>query len=216
MAGPRQPRSYTSPLRAEQAAASRRAILDAARHLFLSQGYGATTIEQIAQRAGVSRPTVFTAVGNKQTLLKTVRDVAMAGDDDPTPVAQRPSLDAARSATTSTAALEAVVAHVAALQARYAGVEEVLRGAASSGDPELRELWVVAEQQRKRGAALLLELITAHGRLRHDLDAADAADLLALYMSPDNYHRLVLGSGWTHERYERWLTRALTAELLQD
>lgn len=214
MPEPRQPRNYSSPLRAEQAAASRRAILDAARTLFLSQGYGATTIEQVAQRAGVSKPTVFTAVGNKQTLLMTVRDVAMAGDDDPIPVARRPSLDAARSAATSTAALEAVVAHVAALQARYAGIEEVLRGAAASGDPALRALWLLAEQQRRRGAALLLELITAHGPLRPDLDADDAADVLALYMSPDNYRRLVLGSGWTHERYERWLARTLRGELV--
>jgi AcrR family transcriptional regulator len=212
----RQHRTYTSVLRAEQAAASRRAILEAAHELFLSKGYGATTIEQVAQRAGVSKPTVFAAVGNKQTLFKTVRDVAMAGDDDPTPIAQRSSLDAARSASTSATALHAVVAHVAALQARYAGVEEVLRGAAASGDPELRDLWALAEQQRKRGAALLLELITAHGSLRRDLDVADAVDVLALYMSPDNYHRLVISSGWSHARYESWLARALTSELLED
>ena len=73
------PRRYRSPLREEQAAASRAAVLTAARELFLDQGYGATTIEQVAARAGVSKPTVFTAVGNEQRLLIAVRDVARAG-----------------------------------------------------------------------------------------------------------------------------------------
>src|SRR2546423_637855 len=83
-------RGYSSPLRAQQAATTRQAVLDAARQLFVAQGYGATTIDQIAARAGVSKPTVFTAVGNKQTLLSTVRDVAMAGDDEKVPVLERP------------------------------------------------------------------------------------------------------------------------------
>jgi AcrR family transcriptional regulator len=76
-------RRYNSPLRLQQAAASRAAVLRAARELFLDQGYGATTIGQIAARAGASKPTVSTAVGNKQRLLKTVRDVAMAGTTTP-------------------------------------------------------------------------------------------------------------------------------------
>ena len=76
-------RGYTSALRERQAAATRQAVLEAARELFLSQGYGATTIDQVAARAQVSKPTVFTAVGNKQAMLAAVRDVALAGDDRP-------------------------------------------------------------------------------------------------------------------------------------
>src|SRR3954468_19608326 len=83
-------RPYVSPLRAQQADVTRRAVLDAARELFIGQGYGATTVDQIAALAGVSKPTVFTAVGNRQTVLSAVRDVAMAGDDDDIAVEQRP------------------------------------------------------------------------------------------------------------------------------
>jgi len=61
-------------------------VLDAARQLFIAQGYGATTVEQIAQRAGVSKPTVFSAVGNKQMVLRAARDTALAGDGEPVPV----------------------------------------------------------------------------------------------------------------------------------
>src|SRR3954451_11555272 len=83
-------RTYSSPLRAQQADATRRAVLAAARELFTAQGYGATTIDQIAARAGVSKPTVFSAVGNKQTVLSAVRDVAMAGDDEKLSMVERP------------------------------------------------------------------------------------------------------------------------------
>ncbi|HEY2298744.1 MAG TPA: TetR/AcrR family transcriptional regulator, partial [Jatrophihabitans sp.] len=65
-------KAYSSPLRDEQAAQTRRAVLAAARELFVTQGYGATTVDQIAAVAGVSKPTVFSAVGNKQNLLAAV------------------------------------------------------------------------------------------------------------------------------------------------
>src|SRR5687768_10475433 len=83
-------RDYISPLRASGARATRRLVLDAARTLFIEQGYVATTVDQIAERAGVSKPTVFTAVGSKRVLLKELRDIALAGDDEPVPVPQRP------------------------------------------------------------------------------------------------------------------------------
>src|SRR6476469_7238109 len=81
---------YHSPTRAHQARQNRRAVLDAAHDLFVEQGYGATTLEQIADRAGVSKPTVFNAVGNKVEVFRTIRDIAMAGGGEQ----QRLSLDA--------------------------------------------------------------------------------------------------------------------------
>src|ERR671920_68376 len=83
-------RPYSSPLRAQQADATRRAVLNAASELFIAQGYGATTLDQIAVRAGVSKPTVFSAVGNKQTVLSAIRDIAMAGDDEKLSIVERP------------------------------------------------------------------------------------------------------------------------------
>jgi len=48
---------------------------------------------------------VFTAVGNKAQFLKAVRDIAMAGDDDPAPVAERPSWGVPRDAQTGAQAI---------------------------------------------------------------------------------------------------------------
>src|ERR1700712_5650111 len=123
-------RPYSSPLRAQQADATRRAVLAAARELFIAQGYGATTLDQIAARAGVSKPTVFTAVGNKQTVLSAVRDVAMAGDDEKLAMVQRPLAEEIRQEPDPHRAVAMLAGLFTGIGRRYARIDEVLHGAA--------------------------------------------------------------------------------------
>jgi AcrR family transcriptional regulator len=207
-------RSYSSPLRTQQASATRRAVLEAARELFIGQGYGATTVDQIAARAGVSKPTVFTSVGNKQTVLAEVRDVAMAGDDEPIAVQERPLPQQIVAEPDQRRAVELLAQHIAALCGRYALIDDVLRGAASSGEPGLRELWDTSEAQRLTGARIWADTLSAKGRLRDRVSRDAAVDVLWLYMAPDVYYRLVHGRGWTPKRYEAWLAETLRRELL--
>src|SRR5215217_7263002 len=82
-------RGYRSELRTAQALATRRAIVAAASRLFVEVGYGATTIDEVASATGVSRKTVFTAVGGKLELLKLALDWAVAGDDQSAALADR-------------------------------------------------------------------------------------------------------------------------------
>jgi len=207
------PRPYRSPRRQEQARQTRAAILAAARERFLERGYQAATVEEIAAAAGVSKPTVFTAVGNKAQLLKAVRDVAMAGDDDPVPVAQRSTVQHARDARTAEEALRLIAAHIAGLSGRYARIDEVLRDAAA-GEPELAGLWETSERQRRAGAAILLGIIRGKGPLRPGLDPHRGEDILSNYMAPDGYLRLVHRLGWTAEDFQRWLEATLAWQLL--
>jgi AcrR family transcriptional regulator len=51
-------------------AATQERILAAATDLFLEQGYGGTTMSQVAERAGVSRATVFWHFGEKSGLFR--------------------------------------------------------------------------------------------------------------------------------------------------
>jgi AcrR family transcriptional regulator len=207
-------RTYSSPLRAQQAAATRRAVLDAARELFIGQGYGATTVDQIAALAGVSKPTVFTAVGNKQTVLSAVRDVAMAGDDDDIAVEQRPLAQEIVAEPDQRRAVQLLAELITGIGRRYSEIDHVLRGAASSGEPGLRELWETSEGQRLTGARLWANALSSKGALRDGVDLDAAVDLLWLYMAPDHYYRLVHGRGWTTERFEQWLADSLSRQLL--
>ena len=92
--------SETVKPRAARTRATRRRIVDAAAALFVEHGYGVTTLEQIAARAGVAVQTVYFHFGNKRTVLKEAADPAGGGSvvhdstlslrtDSLTPVARR-------------------------------------------------------------------------------------------------------------------------------
>lgn len=58
----------------EEAAQTRQSILEAARHLFHSQGVSATTLEQIARSAGVTRGAVYWHFLDKSALISALRE----------------------------------------------------------------------------------------------------------------------------------------------
>src|SRR3954454_9309110 len=82
-------RAYNSPRREQQAAATRRAILESAQQLFERQGYAATTMDAIAADAAVSLKTVYLAFETKARLLRAVWDLALKGDESDAPIAAR-------------------------------------------------------------------------------------------------------------------------------
>jgi AcrR family transcriptional regulator len=207
-------RQYRSALRDQQAAATRAAVLAAARELFLAQGYGATTIEQIAERAGVSKPTVFSAVGNKQAVMAALRTVALRGDDEAATVAEREPWQRVLAEPDPYLAVQLEVAHLSDLWSRWAELKEVLRGAASCGEPALRELWATGEEQRLLAAQRFVSALAAKGPLRDGLDEQAAIDIAWTLTSPEYYRALVAERGWSRARYEEWLTDALTHALL--
>lgn len=173
-------------------------MLDAARELFLEQGYGATTIEQIARRAGVSKPTVFNAVGNKVEVFRTVQERALNGGEQ----ARRLSLDAPDLET----AVELAAAFVARVCRRYSGLHVALGGAAGA-DPAMAELYDQAELDRREVAGQLLDLLTTHAPLR--IPRERAQDRLWVLMAPDSYARLVGARRWPHRAYREWLVEEI-------
>src|SRR5262245_19236965 len=82
-------RRYESPRRMEQAASTRRQIVQAAQKLFEEQGYVATTMAAIAAEAGVALKTVYLAFETKGGLLRAVWDTLLRGEPD-IPVADQP------------------------------------------------------------------------------------------------------------------------------
>ena len=74
------PRAYTSTVRADSAAATRRAVLAAALEIFQERGYAGTTVAEIARKAGVALNTVRVSVGSKPQLLLALVDEAATDD----------------------------------------------------------------------------------------------------------------------------------------
>ena len=181
----------------------------AATELFVEQGWAGTTVDQVAARAGVSRPTVF-AVGSKAALLSLARDVAMAGDDEPVAVAvaERDSVQRVLAEGDPHRCCRLLAAHVAGVQERYGPLDEVLHRAAGAA-PELAELWRASEGQRRRGA----ELFVGHLRTRAPV-REEAVDVLWLLMAPDLRTRLVRDAGWSDDAYVDWLAATVERLLL--
>jgi AcrR family transcriptional regulator len=206
-------RPYVSPLRREGAARTRQAVLEAARELFNAQGYTATTVDEIARRAGVSKPTVFAAAGSKPAILKQLRDIALAGDDEPVPVAQRPWFQEALAEPDPHRALRLYARITTAIQARSADVYEVLRAAATS-DKDLRGLWRASEHERRSGATIIVDDVLQKSPLKAGLDHTAATDIVWALIATDIFLRLVRTRRWSLRRYENWLGDTLCQQLL--
>lgn len=188
-------------------------MLDAARELFVAQGYTATTVDEIAGRAGVSKPTVFAAAGSKQAILKQLRDIAIAGDDEPVPVAQRPWYREALAEPDPRRALRLYARNAAAIHRRSADVHEVLKAAATS-DKDLHDLWRVSEDERRGGATIVVDALLEKSRLKAGLDRAAAIDIVWVLTSSDIFLRLVRARRWSDAQYESWLGDTLCEQLL--
>jgi AcrR family transcriptional regulator len=201
------------PLRTAKAAGTRAAVLSAAHRLFLEQGYAATTAQQIAESAGVSRATVFNSVGGKVALLRACYDVATVGDDEPIPLPQRPGLLAVRAADDPATAIALYAKVVTDVAGRLSGIYEVFRAAATN-DADIRASWNDVQAERLRGCHGFVRILAEKGPLRRGLDRKEAGDVVWVYADASLYHRLVVERRWPARRFERWLTRALTNYLL--
>jgi AcrR family transcriptional regulator len=206
-------RRYVSPRRAQSAAQTRQAILDAARALFVDQGYVATTVDQIAERAGVSKPTVFASIGNKRAILKELRDLAIAGDDQPVPLVQRPWFKEALDEPDPRRSVELHARNTVRVHQSAADLAEVLRTGAGA-DTELRQLWQTAEHERRVDAATFIDALLSKGPLKAGLDRETAIDILWILTSADSFQRLVRVRRWSTRRYEQWLAETFDQQLL--
>jgi AcrR family transcriptional regulator len=205
-------RDYRSGLRAAQARETRRGIVTAAAGLFVDNGYGATTIEAVAEAAGVSRKTVFTAVGGKVELLKLALDWAIAGDDEPVAVADRPEVRALLELTDAAELLTGWAAVLVGIDKRVARLSEAMETAAGL-DTAARSLVDGSSRQRLAGSRVIVDRVADLGALRAALTAAEAADIAWLLSDPVLYTRLVRVRGWSVRRFENWLAATLRHDL---
>ncbi|HEX2307091.1 MAG TPA: helix-turn-helix domain-containing protein [Jatrophihabitantaceae bacterium] len=200
-------------LRAEQARRTRRAVLDAARELFLREGYAGTTMRAVAARAGVSVETVYKVFGNKAKLVKAVFDVAVVGDDEPVPMLQRQLVRDIDAEPDPARKLERYGQHIAEVNLRVGRLLLVVRDAAVS-NPDAARVWEQLQEERARGMAMFAAKLDAGGFLRPGVTAEEARDVLWAFNSVETWDLFVNQRGWAYERWGDWLGRQLTAALL--
>ena len=191
---------------------ARRAVIDAARALFLERGYVAGTIEAISERADVPAPTVYRLFSSKLGILRALLDVSIAGDDQPAAVQERPDVAALFAERDARKLIAGFVGVTTAINERTNDVYRVLVGAAGS-DPAAAELLHEIQTQRAQGQGRIARSLSRSHALKAGLRERDAADLIHTLMSPEVYRLLVGDRGWTPARYQEWLAMTLVQQL---
>jgi len=204
------PRRYDATGRRAQAERSRASIIDAARNLFLTHGYAATTIASVSARAGVSVETVYKVFGGKPGLVRAICAQALAGAG-PVPAEQR-SDDLQRTETDPRAIIRGWGALSVEVAPRIVPILLLVRDAAIH-DPAMADLQVEMDDSRLARMTHNATTLADAGHLRPGLSTHAAAEVLWTYSSPELYELLVLRRGWTLERYSGFIAEALIAAL---
>jgi AcrR family transcriptional regulator len=206
-------RGYHSPRRQEQGAATRRAVLEQARRLFVERGYAKTTVAEIAQAAGVAVDTVYATVGRKPVLLRELVETSISGTDDTVPAAQRDYVQAIRAAPSVEEKFGIYAEAVTAIQQRLAPIFLALRDAAAS-DASCAELWAEISRRRARNMREFAADLRRTGRLRADLSDDQVADVVWSMNSAEYWALLVGERGWPPDQFRDWLIDAWSRMLL--
>ncbi|HEY5879858.1 MAG TPA: TetR/AcrR family transcriptional regulator [Nakamurella sp.] len=200
--------------RAEKTRLTRRRIVASAAEKFLDLGYGATTLDQVAARAGVAVQTVYFHFGNKATLLKEALDVAAVGDDEPVALLDRRWLQELAAEPDPVRIIEIWTDGGREIFERVAPLLAVVRGTVGT-DPDLAVQWDVNEGERRTAFRLLADLLADRKALRPGLTVEDAADLAFLITSAENYIVATGTLGWAPERWQRTTAKLLARGLLR-
>src|SRR6478609_9265983 len=206
-------RRYNSPRRVEQAALTRRAVLAAARRLFVTKGYLATTVADIAREARVAVDTIYATVGRKPELLREVLETALSGTDQVVPAQQRDYVLRVRAARSAKEKIAAYIDGLIEVQSRLAPIFLAMRDAAAR-DADSAALWTEISERRARNMREFAADLRATGELREDLSDGQVADMIWSMNGAEYWALLVGARGWTHERFAAFLSDAWTRVLL--
>lgn len=206
-------RRYHAPRRAEQADATRAAVLAAARELFVNRGYRATTVAEIAGRAGVAVDTVYAAVGRKPALLRELVETSISGTDRAVPAEERDYVRRVRAAGTAREKLAVYADAVADIGQRHAPVFLALRDAAAT-DADCSALRREIAERRAGNMLLFAADLRGTGELRGDLSDRDVADIVWSTNAAEFYVLLVHDRSWSPSRFGAWLADAWARLLL--
>jgi AcrR family transcriptional regulator len=201
-------RKYDATRRQASALEAARRIVGAAHSLFVQHGFAATTIVAIAKEANVSTPTVYANFTSKAALLRRAIEVALAGDDEPIAVAERPTAKWVHEAVTAEEMLSRYAVMAGELASRAGPIYSVLVAAADA-EPELAALLKTFEAQRLRAATAIAEGVRTRGGLPSGRSLDEARDIIWLCIAPEIHTLLTARRRWSTKRYVAWVRNGL-------
>jgi AcrR family transcriptional regulator len=207
-------RQYRSGRRAATVTVTRARLREAATALFVERGYAATTMKEIAARAGVGERTLYDAFATKATIFRHTLAVATTGDEEPVRVADRAEVRAAQTEPDPRKAIAHSIAYVADLLER-AGDLIMVSVEAAGTDPDMRAAADAGARATHQVHLTLTTALDRRGALRDGLDPVVAADILYALASPHMHQLLRRHRRWSFAAYRTWLENAAVHELLE-
>lgn len=207
-------RRYDSPRRREQAAATRREILEGAERLFARDGYGATTMAAIAAEARVALKTVYVAFETKSGVLRALWNLRLRGERDELPVANQQWYLQVMQEPDPERQLRRTAENSRAVKLRIGPVLQIISGAAPV-DPDIAALWSRIQTEFRANQRTIAQSLADKDALAPDTDVERAADILWTINHPYLWQLLVGERGWSPEDYAHWCADTLCAQLLQ-
>ena len=200
-------RPYQSVRRTQAAADTRATILSTAMRLFLEQGYGKVTVNDIANEACLAVPTVYASAGGKSAILSTLIGEAL-GD----PVIDE-TLAAIRECDSPHDVIRVTAHGVRVDNDRYHDIVQVMKSAAAIDETAAAILLRSDDQYREDLAHAARRLQDMHA-LKPELNQQSAIDILWFYFGRDAWHLFVCDQQWTWDQAERWLSEQTSTALL--
>ncbi len=195
----------------ERGRRTRARIAEAATRLFVAQGYLDTTMAAIAAEAGVAVQTLYLAFGSKAAILAAAHDRAVAGDDVPLPVLDRPWVAEARAAAEGLEALTIVVDNALAIVERVSPIYGVIQAAAA--DPDVGELLERTKAQRLATVAVLADVLAAKPGFASTHSVDETTDILYGLISDELHRLLAVERSWSPKDWKAWVHRTAAFHL---
>jgi AcrR family transcriptional regulator len=202
--------------RGRRGAETRRRIEEAAARLFTRDGYISTTMQAIADDAGVHVQTIYLAYRTKAALLAACAARLVAGDENPdTHPSERRWAREVAAERDPRAKLARYIRQIAEVSPRITPLLDVLRATAAA-EPAVAEFLSDMENSRREGPRQLLGLGVPASTWRADLGPEEVADIVFTLASPDTMRALVTRCGWDPIAAQAFILRTLERELLTD
>jgi AcrR family transcriptional regulator len=190
-----------------QAAQTRRDILMAARRLFVERGYPSTTVNDIAEEAGVALQTVYSSVGPKPAIVFSLIDLI----DEEAGVGELAQLAMAETDPRRIVAWAVRIPYM--LVERSGDAISVLMSAAAV-EPDAAKALQEGWAHHRAGHLQMARALVASGALRPGLTLDDVDAALALTTWSGQQFQAHNGLGWSGQTWERWCVKFLTYALL--
>jgi AcrR family transcriptional regulator len=206
-------RRYDSSRRRAAADATRLEILEAARRLFLTQGYAATTMQAIADEAKVAFKTIYLVFATKGGVLSALWDLALREAPDAPPVRDLPWWREMMEEPDPAKQLRLNARNSRRGKERVAAIAETIRGAAAA-DPEMATLWGRIQTSFHDNQRRVVISLNEKKALKPGLSVERAADILWTLNHPSVWQLMVGERGWSGDEYEQWFGDISIAQLL--